>query len=240
MKATFTGMSMRQPEGAVVLEFQYAIQNTTSKDYEFPYNSKIMMLLPNGSGYKSGEKANVTWDKNVFIPAGQTVNTTVVWTVTSADYTLPTKEEQFVPFTSQRLTENSGFAIFDQDNRYRTEFPEVWNDWPDVKNILRKDQPLAALATQDPEIIHAKRHLDSIIHSADFRRLVPKDQADVLEVIDPVIGRARKDKKFNSASQHDQIEYLANDPEFNRLGVEDQRAVLVILSKAGKDPLGIL
>jgi hypothetical protein len=82
--------------------------------------------------------------------------------------------------------------------------------------------------------------LDSIIHSADFQRLVPKDQADVLGVIDPILGRARKEKKFILASQQDQIEYLSNDPQFRRLRVADQQAVLAILSKAEKDPLGIL
>ena len=135
----------------------------------------------------------------------------------------------------------TGFAIFDQKNRYRTDLPEVWNDWPDVKKILEKDKPVSAIVTKDaPEIINAKRQLDSIIHSADFQRLVPKDQADVLGVIDPVLGRARKDKKFILASQHDQIEYLRNDPQFRRLSVADQQAVLATLSKAEKDPLRIL
>ena len=135
----------------------------------------------------------------------------------------------------------TGFAIFDQKNRYRTDLPEVWNDWPDVKKILEKDKPVSAIVTKDaPEIINAKRQLDSIIHSADFQRLVPKDQADVLGVIDPILGRARKEKKFILASQYDQIEYLRNDPQFRRLSVADQQAVLAILSKAEKDPLGIL
>jgi len=140
---------------------------------------------------------------------------TVVWTVTSADYTLPTNEAERVPFFSKRLVENAGFAIFDQKNRYRTDLPEVWNDWPDVKKILEKDR---SVVTKDaPEIINAKRQLDSILHSADFQRLVPKDQADVLGMIDPTLGRARKEKKFILASQYDQIEYLRNDPQFRRL-----------------------
>jgi hypothetical protein len=241
MKAAFTGLDTRQPKDAVVFEFQYAIENTTDKDYQFPYDAAIMMLLPSGAGYKSGEKANVTWDKSVFIPARQKVNITVVWTVTSADYTLPTKETENVPFFSKRLVENAGFAIFDQKNRYRTDLPAVWNDWPDVKKILEKDKPVSALVAKDnPEIINAKRQLNSIIHDADFQRLVPKDQADVLGVIDPVLGRARKEKKFILASQHDQIEYLRNDPQFRRLSVADQQAVLAILSRAEKDPLGIL
>jgi hypothetical protein len=241
MKATFTGLDTKQPKDAVVFEFQYAIENTTDKDYQFPYDAAIMMLLPSGAGYKSGEKANVTWDKNVFIPARQKINITVVWTVTSADYTLPTKEAEFVPFFSKRLIENAGFAIFDQKNRYRTDLPEVWNDWPDVKKTLEKDQPVSAIVTKDaPEIINAKRQLYLIIRSTDFQRLVPKDQVDVLGAIDPILGRARKEKKFILASQHDQIEYLSNDPQFRRLSLADQQAVLAILSKAEKDPLGIL
>jgi hypothetical protein len=241
MRATFTGLDTRRPKDAVVFEFQYAIENTTDKDYQFPYNAAIMMLLPNGAGYKSGEKANVTWDKNVFIPARQKVNITVVWTVTSADYTIPAREAEYVPFFSKRLIENAGFAIFDQKNRYRTDLPEVWRDWQDVKKILDKDKPISAVAIKDaPEIIHTKRQLDSIIHSADFKKLVPRDQADVLGVIDPILDRARKDKKFIVSSQPDQIEYLTNDPQFRRLSVADQQAVLAILSKAEKDPLGIL
>jgi hypothetical protein len=94
MKGTFTGMDTRQLKDAVVFEFQYAIENTTDKDYLFPYYAAIMMLWPSGAGYKSGEKANVTWDKNVFMPARQKVNIAVVWTVTSADYTLPTNETE--------------------------------------------------------------------------------------------------------------------------------------------------
>jgi hypothetical protein len=241
MKATFTGLDTRQPKDAVVFEFQYAIENPTDKDYRFPYDATIMLLLPNGGGYKSGEKANVTWDKNVFIPARQKVNITVVWTVTSADYAIPAKEAEYVPFFSKRLIENAGFAIFDPKNRYRTDLPEVWHDWQDVKKILDKDKPISAVATKDArEIIHAKRQLDSIIHSADFKKLVPRDQADVLGVVDPILDRARKDKKFIVSSQHDQIEYLTNDPQFRRLSVADQQAVLAILSKAEKDPLGIL
>jgi hypothetical protein len=160
--------------------------------------------------------------------------------VTSADYSIPTKEAERVPFFSKRLVENAGFAIFDHKNRYRTDLPEAWNDWPDVKKFLGKDKPAAPVTKDAPEIINAKRKLDWIIHDPDFQRLVPKDQADVLGTIDPILGRARKDKKFTLASQHDQIEYLSNDPEFRRLSVADQRALLGILSKAEKDPLGIL
>jgi hypothetical protein len=79
MKAAFTGLDTKESKDAVVFEFQYAIENTTNKDYQFPYDTTIMMLLPSGAGYKNGEKANVTWDKNVFIPASQKVNITVVW-----------------------------------------------------------------------------------------------------------------------------------------------------------------
>jgi hypothetical protein len=241
MKATFTGLDTRQPKDSVVFEFQYAIENSTDKDYQFPYDASIMMFLPNGAGYKSGEKANVTWDKNVFIPARQRVNITVVWTLTSADYTLPTKEAENVPFFKKRLVEIAGFAIFDQKNRYRTDLPEVWSDWRDIKRLLEKDKPVSVVVTKDtPEIINAKRQLDSIIHSPDFQRLVPKDQADVLGVIDPILDRARKDKKFILASQRYQIEYLRNDIQFRRLNLADQQAVLAILSKAEKDPLGIL
>jgi hypothetical protein len=138
LKASFTGADIKQPENEFVMEFQYSIENTTNKDYRFPSGSSIMILLPKGAGYRSGDKAHITWDNDVFIPAKQKVNINIVWTLTAADYTLPPPNDnpKMVRFASQRLIENGGFAIFDERNRYRVDLPEVWTDWPDVKKIL--------------------------------------------------------------------------------------------------------
>ena len=137
MKATFTGLQLRRATDAITAEFQYAIENTTNKDYRFPFDSTIMMLLPEGQGYKSGEQAHITWEHSAFIPSKNKVNVTVVWSFTSTDFTLPPENSsKVVPFVDKRLTENDGFAIFDQKNRYRIDLPNVWKDWAEIKKFL--------------------------------------------------------------------------------------------------------
>jgi hypothetical protein len=144
MRATFTGMDIKRlSDDTVLVEAQYAIENTTARDYRLPYNSTVMLLLPNGQGYRSGEQAHVDLDRNLFIPAKQKVNINLTWSLQSSDYTLPSannlsKETSFV---DRRLTENGGFAIFDQTNRYRIDLPNAWNDWPNVKKIRDEQKP---------------------------------------------------------------------------------------------------
>lgn len=141
MNASFTGMDIRQPENEIVMDFRYSIENTTNKDYRFPFGSSIMILLPNGNGYRRGEKAHVTWENDVFIPAKQKVNINIAWTLTATDYTMPPANDspKVVRFVSQRLIENGGFAIFDERNRYRVDLPDVWKDWPDIKELMAED-----------------------------------------------------------------------------------------------------
>jgi hypothetical protein len=134
MKATFTGSTIRQPTGEVDVELDYAIENPTTKDYQIPFGSSVMVLLPDGNGYRTGEQAHVTLDNLPFIPSKQKVNVSISWALKSDDYTLPAKElANVVPFVSKRMMEIDGFSVFDHDNRIRIDFPNVWKDWPDIK-----------------------------------------------------------------------------------------------------------
>lgn len=138
MQAKFTGMDIKRPsDDTILVEAQYAIENTTAKDYRLPYNSTVMLLLPNGQGYRSGEQAHVDLDRNLFIPAKQKVNINLTWSLQSVDYTLPPTNDlsKETGFVDRRLSESDGFAIFDQTNRYRIDLPNAWNDWPSVKKI---------------------------------------------------------------------------------------------------------
>lgn len=134
MRATFTGSEIKQPKDAVVLQIDYAIENPTNKDYQVPFGSSIMMLLPDSNGYRTGEQANVTFEPVPFIPSKQKVNVTITRTFKSEDYTLPSDElPKLVTFISKRMTEMDGFSIFDRENRIRIDFPNAWKDWPDIK-----------------------------------------------------------------------------------------------------------
>ena len=143
MRATFTGMDIKRPSDAtIVVDAQYVIENPTEKDYRLPYDATVMLLLPDGQGYKNGEQAHVDLDRNLFIPAKHKVNVNLAWSLQSSDYTLPptsnlSKETAFV---DRRLTETEGFAIFDRTNRYRIDFPNAWRDWPEVKKIRDEEK----------------------------------------------------------------------------------------------------
>ena len=140
MRATFTGSEIKQPKDAVILQIDYAIENPTNKDYQVPLGSSIMLLLPDGNGYRTGEQAKVTFEPVPFIPSKQKVNVTITRTFKSEDYTLPSDGlPKLVAFINKRMMEMDGFSVFDRENRIRIDFPNAWKDWPDIKK-LREDE----------------------------------------------------------------------------------------------------
>jgi hypothetical protein len=141
MKATFTGSEIKRPESAVVLQIDYAIENPTDKDYQLPFDSKIMLRLPDGNGYKTGEQANVTFEPVPFIPSKQKVNVAVICTFDSGNYTMPPQGlEAVVAFINKRMIEMDGFSIFDRENRIRIDFPNEWKNWPDIKKLQSQSE----------------------------------------------------------------------------------------------------
>lgn len=140
MRATFTGLQIRQPAGMINIEFDYAIENPSNKDYRIPAGSAILMRLPNGNGYAGNEQAHVSLKNDTFVPSKQKVNIRVLWSLRSEDYTLPSEDSKVTLFADRMLTGNDGFAIFDHDNRFRTELPNVWKDWDGVKKILEEQK----------------------------------------------------------------------------------------------------
>lgn len=145
MRATFTGSEIKQPKDAVVLQIDYAIENPTIKDYQVPFGSSIMLVLPDGNGYRTGEQANVTFEPLPFIPTKQKVNVTITRTFKSEDYTLPSQElPKLAAFVNKRMMEMDGFSVFDRENRIRIDFPNAWKDWPDIKKLTteqKSEQP---------------------------------------------------------------------------------------------------
>jgi hypothetical protein len=69
MRATFTGLQLRQPTGMVNLEFDYAIENPTNKDYKIPSGSSVLMRLPDGNEYAGAEQAHVSLENENLIQA---------------------------------------------------------------------------------------------------------------------------------------------------------------------------
>jgi hypothetical protein len=138
MRTTFTGLQIRQPAGGFNLEFDYAIENPTDKDYRMSSYSSVLMRLPDGQGYASGEQAHVSLENDANIPSKQKVNVRVLWSFRSDDYTLPDNDSKATTFADKSLAGSDGFSIFDNINRYRIDLPNVWKDWPRVKTLMEK------------------------------------------------------------------------------------------------------
>ena len=74
----------------------------------------------------------MTWDQNLYIPAGQKVNISVTLPIMYSDFNFSKEkahdEKQLTPFMDRRLAEIDGFVLFDPTNRYKIDFPNGWTE----------------------------------------------------------------------------------------------------------------
>lgn len=140
IKATPTGLVYTVKSDRLAGDFRYSLQNTTDKDYRLPSDSRLMVRLAQDMSYR--DAPNMTWEQNLFIPAGQKVNVSVMLPIMYSDFNFSKQkaddEKQLSPFVDRRLSEIDGFVLFDSTNRYKVDFP---NGWPEavVRNKKREE-----------------------------------------------------------------------------------------------------
>lgn len=140
IKATSTGLLYSIESDRLAGDFRYSLQNMTGKDYRLPSDSRLMVRLAQDMSYR--DVPNMTWEQNLFIPAGQKVNVSIRLPIMYSDFNFSQQkandEKQLPPFVDRRLTEIDGFVLFDSTNRYKVDFP---NGWPEalVRNKKREE-----------------------------------------------------------------------------------------------------
>jgi hypothetical protein len=96
-----------------------------------------MVRLAQDMSYR--DVPNMTWEQNLFIPAGQKVNVSIMLPIMYADYNFSQQkandEKQLSPFVDRRLAEIDGFVLFDSTDRYKVDFP---NGWPQALDRNKK------------------------------------------------------------------------------------------------------
>jgi len=89
-----------------------------------------MMRLAHDMSYR--DVPNMTWDHDLYIPAGQKINFSVMLPIMYSDFNFSKAKaddgKQLAPFMDRRMSEINGFVLFDPTNRYKVDFP---NGWPE-------------------------------------------------------------------------------------------------------------
>jgi|SRR6267142_233019 len=147
IKASSTQTLFSIQSDRAVGDFRYSLQNTTDRDYKLPADTTIMLRLAQDMSYR--QVPDMTWDHNLYIPAGQKVNVSISLPIIYSDYNFSKAkaddEKQLAPFMNSRLAEIDGFVLFDPTNRYKVDFP---NGWPEsakrAKEAKEKERPKPA------------------------------------------------------------------------------------------------
>ncbi len=106
------------------------------------------------------------------------------------------------------------------------------------KNLVSKERKSEDV--ESTEALDSRKTAEHALHDPKLKKLTPEDQAQVLGYLIPQISKARTDKKFWELPRDEQIKYLRIDKDFAKLNPSDQNATIDILTRAKKDPLGIL
>ena len=131
-----SALVVRTPPGFSVhddgkkLRFSYAVENTTENDYQVASNYQVKVLIKTSDGSFSQPLPDETEhiELPIFIPSKQTGAIILELTISG----IPTKEgsetddeyhERIRAFCEKRLKGIKGFALFDETNRYRVDFP---------------------------------------------------------------------------------------------------------------------
>jgi hypothetical protein len=142
-KATFATMEFSlQPQAASYkVDFQYDVQNTTERNYEFSSsNFTLLAVLAEGNvlskefGHYQAEEPRL--DGPAFIPAqGKARIHVFVAYEYPSEWTPKEKNDidKVIGSFNHRLRELTGFVAYDQINHYEIDLPEGWRNWDDVK-----------------------------------------------------------------------------------------------------------
>ncbi len=137
IKATSTKLLFTVEDDRLLYDFSYTVENRTDRDYRVPGDAKLMVRLPKDMSYR--EVREMTWEQNLYIPAGQRVNFSIKLPIMYSDYNFSRQkaddEKQLMAFSDRRLAEIDGFGLFDPTARYKVEFP---NGWPEVVERAKK------------------------------------------------------------------------------------------------------
>jgi hypothetical protein len=142
LKGTFgtMGLNTEPSKDSYAVEFEYDVQNTTSKNYQFNATAFTVMAYLSDGNVLSKQAGNYqTSDISIegppFIPSHSKARVTLRTTYQyPTEFTAADKNniEKVGKSVDRRLKEFNGFALFDQQNHYRIELPEGWKNWPDV------------------------------------------------------------------------------------------------------------
>jgi hypothetical protein len=142
IKATSTGTLFTIQADRALGDFRYSLQNTTDRDYRLPSDAKIMLRLPKDMSYR--DVPNMTWNHDLYIPAGQKVNVSITLPIMYSDFNftkaMADDEKQLAPFMDRRMSEIDGFALFDPTNRYKVDFPCGWAEATKRANEAKEKQ----------------------------------------------------------------------------------------------------
>lgn len=138
LKAKFSAFTYQARQEAFVITIEYALENTTKKDYTLPPDTVVLERMLYDSGY--GNTLNAEIVGNVFIPAKhemivkiqisykyEDLNTTFQETV---------DEKKSEIFAFKRLNRIDDFELFDKENKYEIDLPNQWAQWEKVKNAF--------------------------------------------------------------------------------------------------------
>jgi len=142
LKGTFgtLGLSTEPSKDSYAVEFDYDVQNNTSKNYQFNATAFTVMAYLSEGNVLSKQAGNyqtsdITIEGPAFIPSHSKARIVLRTTYQyPTEFTAADKNniDKVSKTMDRRLKEFSGFALFDQQNQYRIELPEGWKTWPDV------------------------------------------------------------------------------------------------------------
>ncbi len=166
LKASFgtLGLNTEPSKDSYDAEFDYDIQNNTSKNYPFnPSAFTVMAYLSDGKvlSKEAGnyQTSDITIEGPRFIPSHSKARIILRTTYQyPTEFTAADKNniEKVGKTIDARLKEFSGFALFDQENHYRIELPDGWKTSPDASdktassNIPCPEKDTVGLFTKEP------------------------------------------------------------------------------------------
>jgi hypothetical protein len=147
LKSTFSGLTYQAKQDAFVLTFEYALENTTNRDYTMPPDTAVFERMVYDSGYGHTVNAEIVGD--TFIPAKHQILIKIQCTYDYADMGTTFQEtvddKKSEAFASKRLNRIDSFELFDKENKYEVDLPNSWANWDKVKNAFQDEKKTQAV-----------------------------------------------------------------------------------------------
>ena len=124
---------------AFVMQFNYALENTTNRDYTLPSDVEVTERMSDDVAHANYLHPEI--EGNVFIPAHHTTMVRIKIPYKYDDYNTTFEKEvdekKSQTFASRRLNRLGDFMLFDKENNYEMLLPNQWSDSEDVKNAFK-------------------------------------------------------------------------------------------------------